>query len=138
MQVRERMSAPAVTISSDTDYRQALQMMQGQGVHHLPVLNEHQHLVGIITERDLLLAAARYMNTPLEVEEIMQKVVVTIDPEASVAEAAVLLVSNKIGGLPVVDSMGYVVGVITETDLLHSFVEMLGEGLLFARDMPLD
>lgn len=125
--VRERMSAPPLTVQVDTSYQQALRLMDKQRLHHLPVVNGAGQLLGIVTERDLLLAASHYGMADIEVAEIMHKGAVTATPAMTIAQAAGLLLQNHIGGLPVVDEQQQVVGVITETDLLRAFVEMLGQ-----------
>lgn len=124
--VRERMSAPPITVQADASYQRALQMMDKRRLHHLPVVNSAGQLVGIVTERDLLLAASHYGTADIEVAEIMHKGAVTATPAMTIAQAAALLLEKHIGGLPVVDEQ-QVVGVITETDLLRAFVEMLGQ-----------
>lgn len=127
MVVRDRMSTPAITIGTDTPYQTALRLMQDHKMHHLPVVDANSHLVGILAERDLLLAASHYLQTAIEVSEVMHRGVVTATPEMPIAEAASLMVKNSIGGLPVMDAEGQVVGIITETDIFKAFVEMMGK-----------
>lgn len=124
-QIRERMSTPPVTVQADSSYQRALRLMDEHRLHHVPVINEMGVLVGIITERDLLLAASHYGAADIEVAEIMHKGVLTASPEMTIAQAAQLMLQKRIGGLPVVDEQQQVVGVITETDVLRAFVEML-------------
>jgi len=59
------------------------------------------------------------------VDEVMAQNPIRITPETSLREAALLMIENKIGGLPVVDSMGEVVGIITESDLFEVLVQHL-------------
>ena len=125
MQGRDHMSVHPVTILQDVDYKVALELMQDRSLHHVPVLDSSHKLVGIVTERDLLLAAIQYLQSAIEVSEVMHRNVVTATPDMPLAEAAKLLAKNKIGGLPVVDSLGSVVGVITETDVLKAFIAVL-------------
>ena len=126
-QVRERMSAPPITVQADSSYQRALRLMDDHRLHHLPVVNDTGLLVGIVTERDLLLAAAHYGTADIEVAEIMHKGALTASPEMTIAQAAQLMLQKRIGGLPVVDAQQQVIGIITETDLLKAFVEMLGQ-----------
>lgn len=123
MLVRDRMSSSPVTIRSDADYKNALTLMQEHALHHVPVLDARKKLVGIVAERDLLLAATRHLQCAMEVAEVMRRNVMTATPEMPIAEAASLMVDNRIGGLPVVDGEDHVVGVITETDIFRAFVE---------------
>jgi acetoin utilization protein AcuB len=139
MLVRDRMTSPAVTITADTPFQEAVKLMREKGFRRIPVVNKDGRLVGIISERDLLHAAPspatslsiwemNYLLWKLRIDELMTKNVLTVSPDTPIEEAARLMVSNKIGGLPVVDESKKVVGVITETDIFKTFVEMLGSG----------
>jgi acetoin utilization protein AcuB len=68
-----------------------------------------------------------YLLAKIRVREIMTRPVVTTTPDTPVEDAARLMVAHKIGGLPVVGG-GHVVGVITETNIFDTFVEMLSGG----------
>jgi acetoin utilization protein AcuB len=124
MLVRDRMSVHPVTIRADVDYKTALKLMQNHALHHVPVLDGTDRLVGIVAERDLLLAAMHYLQSAIEVSEVMHHDVVTATPDMPISKAAMLMVKHKIGGLPVVDGTQGVVGIITETDIFRAFVEM--------------
>ena len=128
MLVRDRMSTHPVTINADADYKTALKLMQDRALHHVPVLDSENRLVGIVAERDLLLAAMHYLQAAIEISEVMHRNVVTATPDMPITEAALLMVNNKIGGLPVMDGNQRVVGVITETDIFRAFVDILREG----------
>jgi acetoin utilization protein AcuB len=123
MLVRDRMSAHPVTVRSDADYKAALKLMQEHALHHVPVLDANKKLVGIVAERDLLLAAMHHLQSVVEVGEVMHRDVVTTTRDMPLAEAAALMVDHRIGGLPVLDSRRKVIGVITETDIFRAFVE---------------
>lgn len=125
MKVRQHMSAPAIAVSADTDFKEAMRLMQQHRIRRLPVVDAHGALAGIVAERDLLVAADRYLSAPVDVARIMTRRVVTIDDTAPVIEAASLLIEHKIGGLPVVDAAHRLLGVITETDLLKALRTML-------------
>jgi len=126
MLVHDHMTPRPITLRPDTDFKSALQLMQQHGVHHLPVLGVDDRLVGIVAERDLMFAALRYLGSSVDVDRVMHRKVVTATPEMSVADAASLMVTHSIGGLPVVDASGTVVGVITESDIFKAFVRMHG------------
>jgi CBS domain-containing protein len=102
-----------------------LALMQEHAVHHVPVLGADGALAGILTERDLLLAASRFLQSSVDVSEVMHRGVVTVTPDTPLQQAAALLARHKIGGLPVVGKEGAVVGVITETDMLIALVDVL-------------
>jgi acetoin utilization protein AcuB len=122
MLVRERMSSPVVTVPRDASHRQALELMQQQRLRRLPVVDRSRALVGIVAERDLLLAATRYPAAAIEVGEVMATKVVTTEPGMDLAAAARLMLEHRVGGLPVVDG-GTLVGIITESDIFRRFVE---------------
>ncbi len=128
MLVRDRMSSHPVTIHTDADYKKALNLMQKHALHHVPVLDASDRLVGIVAERDLLLAATHYLQSTIEIGEVMHRNVVTAKPDMPITEAAMLMVNNRIGGLPVLDSRRCVVGIITETDIFKAFVDTLQPG----------
>ncbi|MGL4648762.1 MAG: CBS domain-containing protein [Caldilineaceae bacterium] len=139
MLVRDRMSSPAVTVTAETPFQDALSLMRDRKFRRLPVVNEHGRLVGIVSERDLLHAApspatslsvweVNYLLWKLKIADVMTEDVVTVSPETPIEDAAQLMISRKIGGLPVVDAHGGLMGLITETDIFSAFTELLGGG----------
>ncbi len=139
MLVRDRMTSPAITITAETPFQEAVKIMREQGFRRLPVVDKGGKLVGIVSERDLLHASPspasslsiwemNYLLWKIKIGELMSKKVVSVASDVPIEEAAQLMVANKIGGLPVIDSKGVVVGVITETDIFKTFVEMMGSG----------
>jgi acetoin utilization protein AcuB len=125
MHVREHMSPTPITISADVDLQTALRVLQERAFRRLPVTDSTGRILGVVTERDLLLAVSHYLNSPVDVEVVMTRPVVTTTADTPLAEAAMLMVSKKIGGLPVVDTDQRVVGIITESDIFRAFVSML-------------
>ena len=125
MQVRKHMSAPAITVRADSDYRAAFDVMRERDLHHLPVVDASGQLVGLVALRDMLIAATRHQNAPVEIGEVMRRPVISTKPDLQIIEAARLMMSRKIGCLPVVDAELNVLGVITESDLFAVFVDML-------------
>jgi CBS domain-containing protein len=123
MLVRERMSHPAVTIRQDADFQQALQLMQSKRLRRLPVVDAKDRLIGIVVERDLLMAATRFIGSHVELADFMTKNVVTATPDMSLTQVAKTMLDMRIGGLPVIEN-GDVVGIITESDIFRRFVEM--------------
>jgi acetoin utilization protein AcuB len=125
MQVRKHMSTPAITVRADADYRTAFDVMRERDFHHLPVVDAGGQLVGIVAQRDMMVAATRHHNAPVEIAEVMHRPVVSTQPDVQVVEVARLMMSQNIGCLPVVDANMNLLGVITERDLLEAFVRML-------------
>ena len=144
MYVKHHMSSPALTITPDTPFQDALKLMHERKIRRLPVVDRNGKLVGIVSERDLLHAAPspatslsvwelNYLLWKLTVKDLMATKVLTVTPDALLQEAATIMLEKKIGGLPVVDQDQKVVGVITETDIFKALVDMLEtEQLIYA------
>ena len=139
MVVRDRTSSPAVTVRAHTPFQDALKQMRDREFRRLPVVSKKGKLIGIVSERDLLHAApssatslsvweVQYLLSKLRVKKIMTKDVITTTPDTHVEDAGRLMVTHKIGGLPVADGHNDVVGVITEIDIFEAFVEMFAGG----------
>jgi len=125
------------TVQQEDTVEQAQTLMAVNNIRHLPVL-EGRNLVGILSERDIrgVLIPHRvsgtgkngqafYLSRDVKVEEAMTGDPLWVTPESDIEEAARLLVHNKIGCLPVIDE-GAVVGIITDTDILQVFSQIMG------------
>jgi CBS domain-containing protein len=130
MKVSQYMSQPVLSIAPKTDFHVAYELMVSRGIHHLPVVDGDK-LLGIVGERDLLLAAAHFGPAVVPVEEIMRSPVVTVSASATIAQAARLLVLRRVGSLPVLNRHKAMVGIITETDMFK-----LTAGMLHPRPAP--
>ena len=149
MLVGDRMTKRPITVTEDTGIDKALELMHGEKVRRLPVLNKHGQLVGIVSELDLLKASPSpatslsiyelpYLLSRIKMRDIMTKDVVTVTEDTPLEEAALIMAENKIGGLPVMRG-DKLVGIITETDLFKIFLEMLGareEGVRLSMLVP--
>ena len=124
MLVRERATTPVICVGPETLFRDALELMKMRGCRRLPVV-EDERLVGIVTERDLHRGLMRFVDAPVEVSELMSTGVFTIGIDEPLRDAATTMMEQRIGSLPVVDTDGRVVGIVTETDIFRTFVSML-------------
>ena len=135
MFVGERMTRDPVVVRDDIPIDKALKIMRGNKVRRLPVINDKGALVGIVSERDLLFASPspvtslsiyelHYLMSRIQVSDVMTTKVITVTEDTSLKEAARIMADNRIGGLPV-ERKGELVGIITETDLFKTFLEML-------------
>ena len=138
--VADYMTRTATTVRSDALARGAVDMMRKRRIRHLPVVDGDDRLVGIVTDRNLRqivfdpavqerlgdLAAA--LNT-LTVRDVMTWGVITVRPEVQIREAARIMRERKIGALPVLDGER-IVGILTETDVLRAFEDVLDRGVL--------
>ncbi|MDA8234715.1 MAG: CBS and ACT domain-containing protein [Clostridia bacterium] len=118
MLVETIMTAPVTTISPDDTILATIDLVREKRIRHLPVIDGGK-LSGIVTDRDLR------PNDGTTVKEVMTAPVHFVHPLDSVAEVARLMYEYKIGCLPVVRG-AEVIGIVTETDILRSFVELLG------------
>lgn len=135
MFVNTRMTANPFTVTTENSVPEALAIMTAHKVRHLPVLRDGV-VVGVVSGNDIAAAGpsrattfsageVNYLLAKLKVSKIMTRNPVTITSDSLLEEAAVLMRDNKIEMLPVVDD-GKLVGVITESAILDSFIEILG------------
>ena len=125
MQVENYMTQAPIIIREDTDYWKASEIMREKDLHHIPVVDEAYKVVGILTLRDLKIAAMHFGEAHVDVSEVMHSPVITVAPGDALADAAKQMLDNRIGGLPVMDDDGQVVGILTETDLLRALIDQL-------------
>ena len=130
-QVSEIMSRDLITVDKNASLRRARRVLDQHRIRHLLVM-DGKRLVGIVTDRDLRRAAPsskspltisereEFMDE-LKVVEVMSRKLITASPDTTVREAARVMVSEKIGCLPVVNG-NQLVGIVTETDLLEMLV----------------
>jgi acetoin utilization protein AcuB len=96
--------------------------MQAGGFRRLPVMKEGK-LVGIVTERDLREHRGHFEHT--KVNGAMTENPVTVNPATTLEEAAQILLDRQIGGLPVLAD-GRLIGIITSSDILNAFIDVMG------------
>lgn len=134
MNVAGLMTSPPVCVTPGHSLPDAARLMRQRGIRRLPVLDGAQ-LVGIVTDRDLREAMPGRVTTlsmweattglaGVSVGDVMRRSVVTTPPDAEARDAAYTLLRWRIGGMPVVDDSGAVIGMLTVTDLLHAYARM--------------
>ena len=138
MNVKNRMTPNPITASQQTNYNQALRLMQQNNIKHLPIVDSHDKLIGIVTYNDMLRAEPSPVTSlsVFEIASLLEKVtmkqimnhpVLAIEETCSIANAAKFMLDNDIGCLPVVRDEA-LVGIITDTDIFKTFVEITGGG----------
>ena len=131
MIVQNLMKTNVITITPDTSIEKAMNIMKTHRIRHLPVLDSSSHLVGIVSDRDLrgvsrsALLERRSIAYSENVETIMSTNLITGTPLDFVEDIAALFHEFKIGSMPILQS-GKLVGIVTETDLLFTFVQITG------------
>lgn len=122
MLVSKRMRKEPVTVGPQ-DYLATVQKkMKEGGFRRIPVA-EGGRLVGLVTDRDLRQHLGYLEKT--KVNAVMTEKLVTVLPKTTLEEAAQLLLKHKIGGLPVVED-GQLVGIISASDILQAFPDVMG------------
>ena len=130
--VRERMSRSPATVKPGDGLNDAIWKMEHGHFRHLPVIDEHEKLIGMLTDRDvrqirpsLAFTAKEEAAVQLWSISVQQAAVfdpISVKPETSLRQAAELMLRWHVGGLPVVDDHEKLIGIITYTDVLHEFV----------------
>jgi len=124
MKVSEWMVSDPVAVGPQTDVREALRLMRQHSIRHLPVV-EGTELIGLITASDLRELTLPSMVGDISLREVMIADPVTVSPDTHIDEAARLIYEHKIGGLPVVAGRR-LMGIITVSDILKAFIDMMG------------
>ena len=136
--VKDWMTRNVITISTDTALPEAHRLMTENRIRRLPVMKDGR-LVGIVTRGDvreaepsdattLSIWELNYLLAKLTVDKIMTRTPLTIEQDATLGDAAKVMLEKKISGLPVVSSDGSVVGMITESDIFRAVVQKWSEG----------
>jgi len=137
--VRDVMSTDVVTVGKTTSYKQVARLMTEHKVNALPVVIKNGHVVGVVSETDVLRkeerrfrrlvsglsGRARRERTKAEARsaaELMTSPVIATHPDASLASAARLMSDHHIRRLPVLDASGALIGIVSRRDLLHVFL----------------
>jgi acetoin utilization protein AcuB len=136
MQVKDRMTPSPITATEDTSFEEALHMMKEKKIRRLPIVTKSGHITGIVVQKDLFSASpstatslsvfeVHYLLSKLKMKDVMTRRVVSVGDDCPLEEAARIMVDYKIGCLPITKD-GKLVGIITETDIFKTFVEIMG------------
>ncbi len=137
MTVSRVMTENPFTVEPSTPVTDAQALLRREKIHRLPVLTKQGKLVGIISEKDLLYASPSPASTlnvyemtqllaKLKVESVMSRELVVAHTDETLEDAARKMSDNNIGGLPVLDGRGVLVGIITESDIFRVFIDLFG------------
>lgn len=126
------MEKDVITLTPEDSIGYAIKLMSEKRIRHLPVVDSKKNVIGLVTDRDLRDAKPSIfrleehkedLNKPIKT--IMKQEVITGHPLDFVEETAALFYEYKIGCLPIIQD-NELVGIITETDLLHTLVQLTG------------
>ncbi|AFZ27137.1 putative transcriptional regulator, contains C-terminal CBS domains [Cylindrospermum stagnale PCC 7417] len=144
--VADVMTCDPIVVRRETPLKEAIQTLAEKRISGLPVVDDVEKLVGIISETDLMwqetgvtppayimfLDSVIYLQNPATYErdlhkalgqtvgEVMSKNPITISPDKTLREAAKLMHDRSIHRLPVLDSAGQVIGILTRGDIIRS------------------
>ena len=150
MPVQNWMTTDVVSVGPDTSLLKVGKLMKDHHIRRIPVVDENGQVVGIISDRDVRDASPskattldmyemHYLLAELKAKNIMTAKPITVKPTDTVEQAALIMLDNKVGGLPVVDDNGRLVGIISDHDVFKALVEITGArlgGLQFAIELP--
>lgn len=133
--VDEVMTTDVFTLKSDNSVYDARTLMNNKDIRHIPIVDEKSHLVGIISQRDILAASESTLHASSDeqrmtmekkftLNHVMTRKVNTIEGNDSLRSAAVTLRRYKHGCLPVLKK-GKLTGIITDTDFIGVALHLL-------------
>ena len=136
MFVRDQMTPNPITVAPGSSILAAQRQMKDNNIRHLPVVSSAGKLVGLLTRTaleqvlpskltTLSVYELHYQLSKITVRDAMIRNVVTVPDDAPIEQAARLMLEKKIGGLPVMRG-GLLAGIITDTDLMRTMLELLG------------
>lgn len=151
MKVKEIMTTGVVSVGPETKVNEIARLMLERQISGVPVIDDSEAVVGIVTELDMIVRNARlhfptyiklldstfYLESPQRfgeelrralgttAKDIMTQKVITVDPEAEVEDVATLMVEKRVNPIPVVED-GRLVGIVSRTDLIKLLVRELG------------
>jgi CBS domain-containing membrane protein len=131
--VRDLMTSEVFTLRPQNNLATLYDLFDSRRVRHVPIVDQGNELVGLVTDRDLSRSAlGPLVDLPLSAErdelrrrkirDIMTAEPDTIEPDATLTEAAQMLLENKVGCLPVVEGL-HLVGILTEADFVRDYLE---------------
>lgn len=128
------MSFPVVTLSDRSTLKEAWDIVVEKRFRHIPVVDDNNRLVGLISDRDLLKKAAlmskkKYQGPIGEicVSEAMSKPVIAAEANTLLRQIALIFLRRRIGCMPITDREGHVIGILNRSDLLRIMLGMKKE-----------
>lgn len=126
-QASQVMHGPVITIKADEVVARAWQTLHRHHIHQAPVLDDTTHLVGMVSERDLLTAIdidgeEVIETTTRRVRDVMKTPVVSADPSTDIRRIASVMLEYGVDGVPIADATGKLIGFISRTDILRAVI----------------
>ncbi len=136
--VAELMTADPLCVTRDASLKDAHDLMRSKNVRHIPVIDEHGALVGMLTQKIMIAKVmslmAQYGATALERKEKQQLVAdlmatdfAAVTPQQSLADVVKFFIDHRHGCLPVVDENNKLKGILTSSDFVRLAAELLAK-----------
>ncbi len=136
MLIKDWMAKEVLTVDENTSLMRATRVMKENNIRKLPVVS-HGKLIGIITDRDVKDASPSkttsldihelyYLLSEMKVNDVMSTNPITMNKTDSLEKAAMVMLENKISGIPVIDASGHLCGLLSETDVMKGFIHATG------------
>ena len=132
MIIEEIMNPNVVSMKQHETIGKAIELMHSHRIRHIPIIDDNQCVIGIITDRDIRDVSPSILHSEEHLEDLQKPVgsimvenVITGHPLDFVEEVSSMFYEHKIGCLPIVTE-GKLVGIITETDMFHTLVKVMG------------
>jgi CBS domain-containing protein len=120
------MIGKVVTLSPHHSFNDVANLMNDRYFRHCVVVDQGGVVIGVISDRDILRALARNPNSRSKsLDQIMTKQPVTVKRNTAIIDAVGKMLAKRINCLPVIDDDGRVCGIVTSTDLLKSYQQLL-------------
>jgi acetoin utilization protein AcuB len=138
MFIDKSMTKNVITVHPDSGILEAKEKMDKHHIHSMPVVENDNFLVGIVTDRDIRstlpsdlldeqeIKPVKERLARLKVRDIMTANPITVSPAQTLEDALLLMQKVRVGAFPVVDQEGKVIGIITNRDLMRAFINVLG------------
>ncbi|MEM4295486.1 MAG: CBS domain-containing protein [Candidatus Anstonellales archaeon] len=125
LKVKDVMKTNVVVINADAPVKEAAKLMARHNIGSVVVIEKNE-VKGILTERDIVRKmVAEEKQANIKVKDIMSHPIVVTAPDVSLETAAKIMKKNNVRRLPVIDKKGYIVGIITENDILRLLPSVL-------------
>ena len=137
MLIREWMTQDVITVTPDTSMMKASKILKENRIRRLPVVDAEGRLIGIVSDRDIKEASPSkattldmhelyYLLSEIKVKDIMTRDPFTVRAEDTVETVALNMIEKRIGGLPVIDDGGKLVGIISDSDVFKVLITITG------------
>jgi CBS domain-containing membrane protein len=137
LKIKDIMTSEVFVLHATQTLELVRSLMRIKHVRHVPIVEQDNTFVGLMTHRDLLAQTIshlaevddneqEYLDRHIHIMNIMKTDVITVEPEMDVCSAITMLLEHKYGCLPVVDE-GKLVGIVTEADFMKLTLNLLRE-----------